>query len=218
MAAAGADLLVEPHPMDDDLLPLNGTVASNPGRLRVNYLRWFLHKPAWPLGWAVALVAAVAAAVWLHWAFWFAAVVLLLCNVFYWFRLTMHFGRGDANPGLVVSAAPPLVAVATDLSKGFGVFPAVKVFAAGPLRVAGRRPEVGDRVGTVSLYTPGPDSSAPHWADFDPHPAEYVTADPAAIAGLMATFTPADWDNLARLMEQVPRPYRPGLYLLPADG
>ena len=53
-------------------------------------------------------VAAVAAAVWFHWALWIAAAVLLLCNVFYWFRLTMHFGRGDANPGPVVSATPPL--------------------------------------------------------------------------------------------------------------
>lgn len=204
--------------MDDDLLPLNGTVASNPGRLRVNYLRWLIHKPAWPLGWAAAALAALAGAVWLHWAFWIPAALLLLCNAFYWFRLKTHFERGDANPGLVVSATPPLVAVATDLTKGFGSYPAVKVFAAGPLRVAGRRPEAGDRVATVSLYAPGSDASLPHWADFDPHPAEYVTADPAALAGLMATFTPGDWDNLSRLLEQVPRPYRPGLYLVPEAG
>lgn len=204
--------------MDDEPLPLNGTVASNPGRLRVSYLRWLTHKPTWPLGWAAAALAALAGAVLLHWAFWIPAVFLMLCNAFYWFRLKMHFERGDANPGLVVSATPPLVAVATDLTKGFGSYPVVKVFAAGPLRVSGRRPEVGDRVGTVALYSPGPDPAVPHWADFDPHPAEYVTADPAALDGLMDTFTPADWDNLARLLEQVPRPYRPGLYTVTADG
>ena len=204
--------------MDDEPLPLNGTVASNPGRLRVNYLRWLTHKPAWPLGWAAAAVAAVAGAVLVHWAFWVSAAFLLLGNAFYWFRLKMHFERGDANPGLVVSATPPLVAVATDLTKGFGSFPAVKVFAAGPLRVAGRRPEVGDRVATVSLYSPGLDPTAPHWSDFDPHPAEYVTADAAALAGLMATFDPGEWDKLARLLELVPQPYRPGLYLIPAGA
>lgn len=202
--------------MDDEPLSLNGTMASNPGRLRVNHLRWLLHKPAWPIGWAVAAALAVAGAVLVHWAFWFPAAFLLLCNAFYWFRLKMHFERGDANPGLVVSASPPLVAVATDLTKGFGSFPAVKVFAAGPLRIAGRRPEVGDRVGTVSLYSSGPDQSAPHWSDFEPHPAEYVTADAAAIAGLMATFPQEQWDNLAQLLEMVPQPYRPGLYLIPA--
>ena len=196
---------------------LSDCVASNPGRLQVNYLRWFIHKPTWPLLWAGLALFGIVGALYLHWSLWFLATLLLVCNLLYWVSVRMHFWNGDANPGFVVSDDPVLIAVATDLTKGVEAYPAVKIFRARFRHTDGRPPRLDDRVATVSGYSPG-GADLPHWADFDPLPAEYATGNPVAISALMASFTADDWERLGRFLKQVPQPYRTGLYMITSES
>jgi hypothetical protein len=194
-------------------LTLGNSVAGNPGRLRVNYLRWLIHKPTWPLLWAGSAILCTAGALYLHWSWWIPAALLAVWNFLYWVRVREHFWNGNANPGLVVSADPLLIAVATDLTQGVGSYPAVKVFRAGLRHIDGQPPRVGDRVGTVALYSRSPDDT-PHWADFDPLPAQYATGDPEKLSALLGSFAADDWARLERFLKQVPQPYRAGLYMI----
>ncbi len=200
------------------MFTLGASAASNPGRLRVNYLRWLIHKPTWPLIWGGLALLCLVAALSLHWSLWVPAALLLAWNVLYWVRVREHFWSGCANPGVVVSVDPLLIAVATDLTKGVGTYPAVKIVRARLRHIDGQLPRVGVRVGTVALYTATFDENIPHWVDFDPLPAQYATGDPKKISTLLGSFTADDWADLERFLQQVPQPYQPGLYMINRDS
>lgn len=186
--------------------------ASNPGGLRVNPIRWLRHYPAWPLilffgFWALAALA---------WflnkeQLWGLALMALLMNGFYWKRLREHFRYGNANPGVIVSLEPMLIAVSADLTKGVGHYPVIKISKKRLPTVCGELPQLGARLATVALYDASPDKS-PHWSDFDPRPADCATGDVEAIERVMNSFTERDWDQLNSWLGQVPRPLRCGLF------
>lgn len=193
----------------------NSARASNPGGLRVNPFCWLRHYPAWPLVlffgfWALVVLA------WLvnREQLWGLAVAALAVNGFYWKRLREHFRYGDANPGIVVSLEPMLIAVATDLTKGAGQYPVVKIFNKRLPTIDGQRPRLGARLATVALYEGSSDKS-PHWSDFDPLPAQCATGDQAALERIMNSFTQRDWDRLNSWLAHVPQPFRRGLYPIP---
>lgn len=186
--------------------------ASNPGNIEVNLLRWIRHYPKWPIIWTTSLLGSIACAWFVHWSFWIPAVLLLALNWFYWQRVRDHFRHGCANPGIILSLDPTLIAVTTDLTKGFGDFPVVKIIEKSLPSVCGQLPQVGSRVPTVALYVPSPDENLPHWADFDPRPVDCATGDVAAMQAVMDTFTEEEWQELNERLRQVPRPYQCGLY------
>src|SRR5262249_27415776 len=98
-------------------------VASNPGRICVHFVRWISHRPTWPIVWASLLVLSLLPPIFAHWTFWILTALLLLVNVWYWMLVRSIFWNGDANPGIVVDTLPLMIAVATDLTKGRGIYP-----------------------------------------------------------------------------------------------
>jgi len=183
----------------------NSTVASNPGQIRFKPLVWLKYK--WPaaslflLGLvALALLALLKGGVLLYGL----AIVAVLVNVIYWIRCKEHF-TADSNPGLIISVNPPLAAVWTDLTKGLGNFPVVKVI---PYKVK-RDLEVHDRIGTVAVYSHG---EGPHWSDFNPVPIEYATDDRMDIDREVENYEEWQWKLLEEGIAELPRPYRPGLF------
>ena len=139
------------------------------------------------------------------------AIVPVIANFYYWTRIREHFVRGDANPGLVVAVQPTLVAVATDLTKGYGSFPVVKIIKLNWKGRPGFDLHAGARLATVALYSAG-EENAPHWANFDPRPVQPLVSDPTDALPVMNTFTEQDWQDLQDLLQFVPEPYAPGLY------
>jgi hypothetical protein len=123
----------------------NRTVASNPAATRVNYLRWVRYYPHWPI--ILISLLAVSFFLTLGVSLWFLALLVpvLFYNGRYWIRLKEFFRSGDANPGIVIQLNPTLVAVATDLTQGFGSYPAVKVIPARLNRMMGEQPKPGMR-------------------------------------------------------------------------
>jgi hypothetical protein len=137
--------------------------ASNPAGASISLLRFARHYPKWPLLWLV-VVTGSALLMWLL-SLWFAFLLLpaLLHFLIYRERVTGHFRLGDANPGVVVGVNPTLVAIRTDLTKGIGSYPAVRVVRARLRRIMGRPVEVGMRLPTVAVY-----QQMPHFPTLSP--------------------------------------------------
>lgn len=190
-------------------------MASHPGNLRVNYVRWVLFKPKWPLIGTTLLVGSLLLVGYFPGVLTTLLVLLLAClNFFYWRRVCDHFRYGCANLAVVVDLQPTLIAVSTDLSKGIGDFPVIKTRKANITRSAGEPLKVGDLLPTVSLYEPAEDEKTPHWANFDPVPADYVTSKAENIQTLLANFEKKDLKELQDGLKHISQPYSPGLYLL----
>lgn len=194
---------------------MEGTYASNPGSLKVNPVRWALCKPKWPV--VLGLFLAVSVTLVSLFPGFVTGLALLFSgaiNFHYWRRVGDHFRYGDANPGVVLSLEPTLVAVNTDLTMGEGEFPVIKIFACNLTHSAGEPLQVGSYLPTVALYAHPENESDPHWADFHPQPADYASGNHNALRVMLATFDPRQMQQLKADLKHIAQPYAPGLYLL----
>jgi hypothetical protein len=214
--------------------PTGETFASNPGQVPFNLLRYWRHKPLGILlGGGFAVVTLV---VWLalvasghsgaiptkdggETPIWLFGLAALATTAYFGWLESRKFRSGDANPGIVVSLNPTLIAVATDLTQGEGEFPAVKILKINMTTQAGRPLAVGMVVPTVAVYASAPNSGAGHWGDFYPQPAEYATADPQVLERLIDSFPRWQLDFLRAAIKTIKQPFAPGLYAMwPAPG
>lgn len=210
------------------------TAASNPGRLPFNPLCYWRYRPFF-----AALAVGVAILFVVIWAIlifnghsgsiptkdggatpiWLFAPATLLTLGFYTWLIARKFQTGDANPGVVVSLDPTLVAVRTDLSKGDGDFPALKIVRVSLVSTNGEPLQIGTRISTVSNYFDTAGRDALHWGDFDPEPAEYATGDDSSLNRLASSFSKQQYLAIAKSLKLVSKPYQPGLYAMwNADG
>lgn len=194
----------------------NSSQASNPGDLRVSLIRWFRFYPTWPLIWFFSFVIFAVLGWYGHWSLWIVAALLLAINWFYWQRVREHFRCGCVNPAIVVSMDPMLIAAWTDLSKGFGSYPAIKIIKQALPTVCGQVPKVGCRLAVVALYENRYDDS-PHWSDFDPRPIDCATTDLVAIQRIMDTLDKENWQVLNDHLEHLPQPLNCGLFAIQAE-
>jgi hypothetical protein len=188
------------------------TFASRPGRVALNPIHWALHYPLVPVS-GIILIGIVISGVQLRFlppGVIVVALFLCVAYVLYWYRVFAHFWHGDANPGIIVSTNPTLVAVSTDMRTGYGEYPAVKIIRAPTRDVEGRQYEVGDHLPTVALYSGSQTNS--HWDNFDPRPAQAATSSRRAIRKLLNRFAEEDWARLESYLRSIPQPYRTGLY------
>lgn len=190
----------------------DSAVASDRAGLRVSPWRWSRRYPRWPLilGGSTVLNAA---ALFLSPFFLVALPITLVANLFYWVRVREHFQYGDANPGLVVSSSPLLIAVWTDLAKGEGSYPVLRVLREEPAKEWGTPPAVGTRVATVGLYDDGDAANEDprRWGRFEPRPVELVASAAADAQRLLEGFSPERWERLERAIRELGRP-REGLH------
>jgi len=186
--------------------------ASNPGGLSVERIRWFSSYPAWPLIWLLSAALFLILALSAHWLFWIPVVLLVLMNWMYWKKVSEHFMYGCANPGIVVSLDPMLIAVATDLTKGDGEYPVVRIIRKELSSICGKPPQVGALVPTVALYYASSNPDQSHWETFDPRPVDCATSDLSEAQRIANSFSKEDIEELKRWLSQVPKPYKPGLY------
>lgn len=189
----------------------NSTVASNPGKIQFDYLVWLQHKPGVALFLFFLLVLFLILSMLSH-AFFFVGVLsMIFINAFYWVRVKEHFSA-DSNPGLIIAESPPLYAVYTDLSKGVGCYPVIKV----QRYRAKKASRVGDRLATVAVYADGGGSGSASWSDFYPLPIEYATSDAKSIQRELSRYSSKSWEQLYAGLDQLGIP-KVGLYKLKTD-
>lgn len=190
------------------------SAAGNPGRIRLNILRYVWSFPRWTLGLGFFIVAGIGLAVFVHpaWiliAFSFAGMLYL-----YWKRQIVRFVAGCVNPAQIVSLDPPRVAVLANLSSGFGPdVPALKILDQPLHRML--RPAVlavGQRLAAVALYRPDLRHGASHWIDFDPIVVNTGAASLTDVERVESTISESDWRELQAAVNQLPSPAEPGLY------
>jgi hypothetical protein len=197
---------------DRRTLTLDDTAtASHPGQLRVSLWRWSLRYPKWPMIVGGSLLLTLALIFAAHLLFVIALPIALIVNYLYWFRIREHFMHGDANPGVVVSSSPLLIAVRTDMTKGEDSYPMLRIVQEQPSSRWGQPAEVGMRVATVGLYEEGKTEGLPHWECFEPHPVEPVAGHPEEARALLASFESEQWEQLERAVLEVDPP-REGLF------
>jgi len=189
------------------------TVASNPGSVRIMpfVLMRYMHKSVLLL---IPLLASLVFAfqVSLLWG-GLSSVIFFVINYLYWRRKREHFAYGDSNGGIVVSENPKLIAVTTDLSKGFagGSYPVVKIV---PYKGKGM---LNDRIGTVALYE-GTSSCTPHWNDFFPVPVEYVNSNKAELKAVLRSYSEESWEVLETRIKKIGQPYTEGLFKISTEN
>jgi len=129
-----------------------------------------------------------------------------------WQRFREHFHYGDTTPAQVLDARSGLVAAYTDLdTQGLYRFPVINIFIE-KLHLARTRLQDGEQVATFSLYWRSPSVSSERWGGFNPIVARCVSADQAACDAARDKIPSAHWQALQVGLQQVPKPWKPGLY------
>lgn len=185
------------------------TYATNPGNVEVNAWVWTRYNFTKVAPLAFGLVFSIFLV--LEYSLWFIPFVLIMTGIilYYWIRIEEHFELGDSNGGIVVSLNPPLVAVATDLTKGPGEYPVIKLIPYKPHR----KSKVGDRIPTIALYRRGEDDdNLPYWVNFFPIPLDYATSDQKEIEKAMATYPEHQWKQIEDRLAELSRPLKAGIY------
>jgi hypothetical protein len=187
------------------------TFATNPGNVNLKPLVWIKYNLSTTLILTVCLVLSIWLTVSI--SLWFFIIILLVIaiNLFYWRRKIEHFRYGDSNGGFIVSNNPMLVAVTTDLTKRFGDYPVIKI-----IKYKGKG-EVGDKIGTVALYSASVDDSLKHWIDFEPIPINYATDNSAEIERAIKSYDEEQWKLIESRLLQIPKPYIEGLYKIKGE-
>lgn len=191
--------------------------ASNPGKIKVEFLRLMIRKPKWPLifGLPTILCAYLAyrtgAWLWIIPSTLFAGMLWL-----FWKRQLIHFTLGDVNISKILSTNPPLLATSTNMLTGMDHrrYPVIKIVRGRVPAVPGKKWKTGDYFTAACMYG-GPRGKA-HWELLDPWPQSCATGNYEDLK--------ASEDALAYLQEEfelrislVPTPDEPGLYFLDED-
>jgi len=199
------------HVINNPQHAINGTVASNPGNIKISKLRYLRSYPTWFWIWhGLGLICALLC---YFVSLLFIPLVLFFgfCCFLYWRRVTTQFRSGCANPAKVVSIDPPLVAAFTNLTKGALETNIIKIAKQPIKKFSTGMPTLGQKIATIALYENGfPESQ--HWSSFDPKPVNCVTGNDASINQVLSTFTQEDWQELEVGLAQVPQPFKPGHY------
>ncbi len=185
--------------------------ASDPAQVQLDVLQWIKSYPFWPILWHCLFLLFLFLSTIEQMPYVLYALILLGICAYYWHTVTSHFGKGCAHPGIVVNMNPLTIAVYTDLSKGNGRYPVIKLVKKRIRNSEGLDLTIGTRLPMVATYSDW-EHSLPYWADFDPKPLHCATTDVEEAERLMAEFKTEEWAELDRFLKQLPEVPKPGLY------
>ena len=203
-------------------------VAGNPGNLQISFARWswyFDYKSyliiLLPLVFGIFILCvdpfvkdSLAIIGIVSFGIGCVAAVVHTFNVRKQFQQVEEFYiNGDANPAIVLSLNPVLIAVYTDLRRFDECYPVIKIMKVSLKQSCGEPLKVGSYLATVAGYCPPDSPEIEYWADFYPQLVDYV-AGKDQIDKVMATFPEEFYRNLHDGLQHVPKPYKPGLYAL----
>ena len=170
-------------------------MASNPGRLKVQWPVFLRCFPKWPVIYVLAIPGAAILGMLMGQPRLLPVLPLILfvLALLGLQKLKEQFWNGDVNPARVVSVNPPTIAVLGDLTTRHGLaWHVVKVIRVPQLRAArGGVPPVGSPLATVAVYWGN--SGTSHWDDFDPQIVNCVTDSQPEIQRVLSSIAPQSW-------------------------
>jgi len=143
-------------------------------------------------------------------SFWPLPALALTLNLLFWLRVKLRFRFGCVNPSRIVSTAPFMLAVFTDLTTGENEYPVIKILPHPIPR--GTHYSVGDKCATVAMYNGS--AEAEHWENFDPIMIDCATKIPSAIENVLRSMPSEEWSNLQEGLKNLPLPLKTGIYPL----
>jgi hypothetical protein len=184
--------------------------ASNPADVNVE----MLHFLKCDLKDIFILVGALAAAGIIVIFNWIPAAIVaglgIAVVIFSFFHTRQLFSVGDVCPALVIDPKRNLIAVGTDLSKTGDPVPAVKVLKQPLGRVTGGPFEKHTRLAFVAMYNGFPHEK--RWRGFGGYLVNSGTTNEKTIRRVLKSIDQQQWEQLEAALEQLDKPYRPGLY------
>jgi hypothetical protein len=196
-----------PPPGDPSLRGGMNTFASNPARLRLDWMKWIASRTDLIILGALAICFGL-------WMTFFIHPIPGLCILaavslaFFKFisEVKGKFFKGDVCPGIVVSENPGLVGVLTNLAADGGARPAIKIVRAPVKKISAT---IGTRVAAVAQYRPPVREGA--WSDFSPEVINFGVSDPAEIQRAFESISAEEWQALDETLARIQNP-SPGLY------
>lgn len=145
--------------------------ASNPGRIRVNPIVWYVYHP-WQALLEVGLLFCITT-ISLLYSFWFFLLILVLAyfRLIHWIHLYELFWHSNSTPGIVICSNSKLVGVLTNLSKSstsHHVFKVIKIKSLSSLKK-------NQIIPFVSSYEDFDSGANDYWKNFNPIALHYVT-------------------------------------------
>lgn len=177
----------------------SNSLASNPGRMSLNFFQWIKMNFTSVFKNTVFLMVAALLMIKIHWLFGIIFLGSFLYNVWYWFGAYNKFKAGDVNPGKGISINPDRVAVATNMTKFGEHFPILRIIET---KLPKFEKEVGMYIPTVALYGDNP-YEYPFWAEFHPVPISHGTTDKGILKARFETFTQEDFNKLDKYISEV---------------
>lgn len=190
------------------------TYASNPGNVRVKWLRLLFHMPLVTF----LLVGGGAAISYLGYVtdnMILTVIGGLTVGLIFWVinNARYRFIEGDVNISKVLSLNPPLFATSTNMRNTHGklLFPVIKIVRRKVPSARGRRFKVGDYFPAACLYSGT--FEKPHWDNFYPVPLSVATDNLLTIDHHNEDLEYLRAEFEARL-SLVDTPNKPGLYFI----
>jgi len=143
--------------------------GSNPGATWPNPLRWASTHPGPFFGQIAGLGISFYLTTKVHWLFGIFLLGFIAWTLLYWYNIRLLFKVGDVNPGKVIQLNPDRFAVATNLTKGFGNYPIIKIVETELLK---EDKQLGKIIPTISGYSNNP-YGYPFWSEFSPSPMNH---------------------------------------------
>ncbi|MDF1694765.1 MAG: hypothetical protein P1U56_02985 [Saprospiraceae bacterium] len=185
----------------------SGTVASNPGKMKMNYLQYGKMNFFKVLERLVFLIVAYLFMTKIHWLFFIVFLIALVMNVWFWYKAQMKFKAGDVNPGKVLSVNPDRVAVYTNMLKFGGDYPIIRIIET---KLPKFEKEIGAFIPTVALYNDNP-HDYPFWAEFHPEPVSHGVSNRSELKGRLESFAEEDFRIIDTYMKEI-NTYEVGTY------
>ena len=174
-------------------------VSTNPGRLSINpFLYWYCF-PFWPTVLLIGTLVFTYPAITVHYSWSGAAFMFALAKFLYWLQIVDHFRCGCLCPAVVISRERQLVAVYTDLSSGYGSYPAVKVLRQPLRRMPGGVPPKGTRLAAIAFYSQGNDPE--RFKTCDPKVVNCATTNQSKLNKALKSIADEEWKALLAAVE-----------------
>lgn len=199
----GFDKLIKIDKTETETLS-SSAYATNQGTIKVNFAQWLKYNKFPLLGYFFAILLGLVLVPWLK----IFSLIIIGFPVWkineYQKEIKDCYAMGNIIPGIVVHTNPLLIASVTDISKGFGKFPVVRIdsfpsffhYHKGVVKK-------GCRIPMLAIYfqMPGPDLN--YWNDFRPWPVEFATRDRNLIGAKYYSISEEYWLYAESVLDQV---------------
>jgi hypothetical protein len=176
--------------------------GSNPGMINVSFAQWLKYNKFPLLGYFFVIILGLALIPWLK---FFSLIIIFPLWKINEYRKEIRdcYAMGNIIPGIVVHTNPLLIASVTNLSKGLGKFPVVRIdsfpsffhYHKGVVKK-------GCRIPMLAIYFQMPGSDLNYWNDLRPWPVEFATGDRNLIGKKYYSIPEESWLYAESVLEQ----------------